>query len=172
MSAVRKWFLTGLWGFGQAGRVSSSSPSDAVDPVVVLLDGLIADVHLDELHDRVGVCFGYGSELDARVLLDLAALAFLACGASSADPLEFDELERRYLPDSTVRGNTAHQKRRYAVTAAILIASGVEPEDTSWWKVNDLWSHAFDAAVAFVRAASQRRQLPIATICTALREPT
>ena len=118
------------------------------------------------------MCFGYGSKLDAQVLLDLAALAFLACSASSADPLEFDELERRYLPDSTVRGNTAHQKRRYAVTAAILSASGVEPEDTSWWKVNDLWSHAFDAAVAFVRAASQRRQLPIATICTALREPT
>ena len=47
MSAVRKWILTGLWGFGQAGRVSYSSPSDAVDPVVVLLDGLIADVHLD-----------------------------------------------------------------------------------------------------------------------------
>ena len=65
-----------------------------------------------------------------------------------------------------------HQKRRYALTAAILIASGVEPEDTSWWKANDVWSHAFAAAVVFVRAASQRRQLPIATICTALREPT
>jgi D-alanyl-D-alanine dipeptidase len=102
--------------------------------------------------------------------LDLAALAFLACSASSADPLEFDELERRYLPESPVRGNAAHQKRRYALTAAVLIASGVEPEDTSWWKADNLWSYAFDAVVVFVRAASERRQLPIATICTALRD--
>mgnify|MGYP001188629693 CR=1 FL=1 len=147
------------------------SSQSASDPVAVMLDGLVTDVHHDDLHARVGEFFGYGSTVSARGLLELAALAFLACGASAADPLEFDELEVRYLPESPVRGNAAHQKRRYALTAAILIASGVEPEDTSWWKSNDLWSYAFDAVVAFVRAASQRRQLPIATICTALYDP-
>ena len=76
------------------------------------------------------------------------------------------------LPESPVRGNVAHQKRRYALTAAVLIASGVEPEDTSWWKADDLWLYAFDAVVVFVRAASERRQLPIATICIALRDQT
>ena len=137
-----------------------------------MLEGLIGDVHLDELHDRVGECFGYGSPASARGLLELAASAFLACGASSAEPLELGELESRYLPESPVRGNTAHQKRRYALTAAVLIASGVEPEDTSWWNVDDLWSHAFDAVVAYVRAASERRQLPIATSREALRDQT
>ena len=164
--------LDRLCEFGQAGGVSSSVASDPVDPVAVMLDGLVADVHLDELHDRVGTSFGYGSKTSARGLLELAASAFLACGASGADPLAFDELESRYLPESPVRGNAAHQKRRYALTAAILISSGVEPEDTSWWKVDDLWSYAFDAVVAFVRAASERRQLPIATICTAIRDQT
>lgn len=137
-----------------------------------MLDGLISDVPLDELHDRVGESFRYGSATTARGLLDLAASAFLACGASSAEPLEFGELESRYLPESPVRGNAAHQKRRYALTAAVLIASGVEPEDTSWWNVDNLWSYAFDAVVAYVRAASERRQLPIATICEALRNQT
>ena len=108
----------------------------------------------------------------ARGLLELAAAAFFAVGALSAEPLDFGELQSRYLPESPVRGNTAHQKRRYALTAAILIASGVEPEDTSWWNVDDLWSHASDAVVAYVRAASERRQLPIATICEALRDQT
>lgn len=149
--------------------MTSSSASDPVDPVIVMLDGLAAGVHLDELHARVGEFFGFGSTMSARGLLDLAASAFLACGASSADPLVFDELERRYLPESPVRGNAAHQKRRYALTAAILIAAGVEPEDTSWWKAESLWSYAFDAVVAFVRAASERRQVPIATISIALR---
>ena len=152
--------------------MSSSSASDPVDPVAVMLDGLLADVHLDELHACVGESAGFGSNRDARGLLDLAALAFLACGATSADPLKFDELESRYLPESPVRGNVAHQKRRYALTAAVLIASGVEPEDTSWWKADDLWSYAFDAVVVFVRAASERRQLPVATICVALRDQT
>ena len=66
-----------------------------------MLDGLTAGVHLDELHDRVGECFRYGSPA-----------------------------------------------------------------------VDDLWSHAFDAVVAYVRAALERRQLPIATICEALRDQT
>ena len=157
---------------GQAGGMSASSASVPVDPVAVMLDGLLADVHLEELHALVGESVGFGSNRDARGLLDLAALAFLACGATSADPLEFDELESRYLPESPVRGNVAHQKRRYALTAAVLIASGVEPEDTSWWKADDLWLYAFDAVVVFVRAASERRQLPIATICIALRDQT
>ena len=152
--------------------MSNLSASSSVDPVAVMLDGLIADVHLDELHTRVGACFGFGSTLNARPLLDVAALAFLACGASSEDPLMLDDLEERYLPESPVRGNAAHQKRRYALTATILIASGVEPEDTGWWRADDLWSYAFDAVVAFVRAASERRQLPIATICTAIRDQT
>jgi hypothetical protein len=158
--------------YGQAGSVSSFSVSDPADPVVVMLEGLIGDVHLDDLHDRVGECFRYGSPASARGLLELAASAFLASGASSAEPLSFGELEGRYLPESPVRGNSAHQKRRYALTAAVLIASGVEPEDTSWWNVDDLWSHAFDAVVAYVRAASERRQLPIAAICVALRDRT
>lgn len=157
---------------GQADGVSSLSASDPADPVVVMLDGLAADVQIDELHDRIGESFRCGSTKSARELLDLAAVAFLACGASSAAPLEFDELERRYLPESPVRGNAAHQKRRYALTAAILIASGVEPEDTSWWNIDNLWSYEFDAVVAFVRAALERRQLPIATICEALRSQT
>ena len=55
------------------------------------------------------------------------------------------------------------------VDGSDLLSAGVEPEDTSWWRSDDLWSHAFDAAVVFVRAASERRRVTIAAICTALR---
>lgn len=144
------------------------SADSAAEPARILLDGLAAGEALDVLHSRVGDAVGDRSSMAGRELLEVAAAAFLACGASSADPLVFDELEYRYLPDVRARGNTARQKRRYALTAAVLIASGVEPEDTGWWRVDDLWSHAFDAVVLFVRAASERRQLPIATICLAL----
>ena len=37
----------------------------------------------------------YGSS----VLLELAASAFLACATSASDPLLFDEVKERYLPE-------------------------------------------------------------------------
>ena len=149
--------------------VASSSESSLGDPARDLLGGLEAGDDLETVYRVVGNSFGFGSKSSPRGLLDLAASAFAACGASSANPLVFDELESRYLAEWPARGNTAHQKRRYAIQAAILIASGVEPEDTSWWRLDDLWVHAFDAVVVFVRAAADRQQLPVATICNALR---
>lgn len=107
--------------------------------------------------------------LSPRVLLDLAADAFIACEVSRDAPLGLDGLDRRLLPEWPARGNTAHQKRRYALQAAILIAVGVEPEDASWWRHNDLWSHSFDAVVVFVRAAAERRAMSVAEICGELR---
>lgn len=145
-------------------------PPDQAGPAAMLLDGLETNADLDALHDRIGEFFASDREASPRELLELAASAFLACGASTADPLVFDDIDQRYLPERPVRGNAAHQKRRYALQAAILLASGVEPEDTSWWRADNLWSHAFDAVVAFVRAASERRQTPVATICLALRD--
>ena len=155
---------------GQAALMDpSASPPAGGDPVSMLLDGLEADDDLESVHRAIGDFFMLDRSASPRGLLELASSAFLACGASSADPVEFDELERHYLPEWPARGNAAHQKRRYALQAAILLSSGVEPEDTSWWRSNDLWSHAFDAVIVFVRAASERRQVPIAAICTALR---
>ena len=66
-------------------------------------------------------------------------------------------------------GEHGHQKRRYALQAAILIAVGVEPEDTSWWRHDDLWSHAFEAGIVFARAAAERRAVSVAEICVELR---
>lgn len=149
---------------------SSASTPASCGPVTLLLDGLEAGDDLESVHRAVGELFLADRSVSPRGLLELAAAAFLACGATSADPLIFDELEQRYLPEWPVRGNTLHQKRRYASQAAILLSAGVEPEDVSWWRSNDLWFHAFDAVVVFVRAASERRQVPIAAICTALRD--
>lgn len=148
--------------------IASSSEPSTGDPVRDLLDGLGRDDDLEVVYRIVGNSFGFGSTTSPRLLLDLAASAFRACGASSANPLVFDELESRYLPEWPARGNSAHQKRRYAIQSAVLIASGVEPEDTSWWRSDDLWMHAFDAVIVFVRAASDRRRLTVREICDAL----
>jgi len=134
-----------------------------------MLDGIEGGVGVNDLHRSVGDRFVLEPTRSPRVLLDLAAVAFVACRVSPEMPLESDGLDRRLLPEWPARGNTAHQKRRYALQAAILIAVGVEPEDASWWRHDDLWSHAFDAVIVFVRAAAERRGVSVAEICRELR---
>ena len=106
---------------------SAESAASDSDPVSLLLDGLETEADLLFVHREIGDLFHASRTMSPRGLLELAAAAFTACGSSSADPLVFDELERRYLPEWPARGNTARQKRRYALTAAILLSAGVEP---------------------------------------------
>ena len=50
----------------------------------------------------------------------------------------------------------------------MLIAAGAEPEDTSWWRLDDLWTHALDASVAYLRAAAEARGITPPTFAAQL----
>ena len=134
-----------------------------------VLDGIAARWDLDALAALVRRWHGERSTFPAPVLLELAADAFIAIGATRDDRLELEGLADRMLPEWPVRGNSGHSKRRYGVTAAVLIAAGVEPEDTGWWPIDDLWLHALLAVVVFIRAGAERRQVAVAEICDELR---
>src|SRR5687767_13364026 len=121
----------------------------------LVLDCLARGEDIDELGRAVTEC-RLRDRFPGRVLLDLAAEAFGAARIAASDPLEMDGLDDRVLPEWPARGKAAHQKRRYCLQAAVLLSAGVEPEDTSWWRVNDLWSHALDAAVIYIRVAAER----------------
>jgi hypothetical protein len=69
------------------------------------------------------------------------------------------------LPEDPARGNVGHSKRRHCVQGAVLIAAGAEPEDTGWWSFDDLWRHALDAVVVFVRVAAERRGTSVEDVC-------
>jgi len=49
-----------------------------------------------------------------------------------------------------------------------MIAARAEPEGTGWWSIDDLWRHALDAVVVFVRAAAERRGTTIEDVCRSL----
>ena len=146
------------------------SPSrDAHAEIVdLVLDGLAESRALEEVGQELGERH-LRDRLSGRILLELAARAFDAARITPSDPLVMDGLDERVLPEWPARGKTAHQKRRYCLHAAVLLSVGVGPEDTSWWRVNDLWAHAFDAAVIYVRVAAERRGMTIAEICNELR---
>ena len=130
----------------------------AVPPRVrgLLLDGLAFGRDLTDLHAELGSFHHRGSSFPAQPLLELAADAFTLTGSTWDQPLELTGLTERHLPEWAPQGSTARQKHSYAITAAVIIAAGSEREDVGWWRNDDLWHHAFVAAVTFVRARCDR----------------
>jgi hypothetical protein len=143
-------------------------PNAQAEVIDLVLNGLAQGRDLDELAQDVGE-HHLRDRFPGTILLELAARAFVAARVSPSDPLHMDRLDKRVLPEWPARGKTAHQKRRYCLHAAVLLSTGVEPEDTSWWRVNDLWAHALDAAVVYVRVAAERRGVTVADVCNELR---
>lgn len=137
-------------------------PSIARDREVrsVVLGALIAGRPIDDIADGVRPYHGSTSTYPAAVLLDLAAVAYLACGSTRSHRLALDGLAERVLPEDPARGNVGHSKRRHCIQGALLIAAGAEPEDTGWWSFDDLWRHALDAVVVFVRVGQQSALVP------------
>jgi hypothetical protein len=145
-------------------------PDDA-EVRAVVLNGLAAGDAVVDIARVLKDFHGDQSAYPAAVLMELAADAFLACGSTRSSRLELDRLAERMLPEDPVHGNTGHSKRRHCVQGAVLIAAGAEPEDTGWWRLDDLWRHALDAVVVFVRAAAERQGVSVEMVCRSLKSP-
>ena len=134
----------------------------------IVLDALIEGRPIDDIAAVLRPHHREGSTDPASALMDIAADAYVACGSSRSDRLEIDGLAERMLPEDPARGNVGHSKRRHCVQGAIMITAGAEPEDTGWWSVDDLWRHALDAVVVFVRAAAERQGISVEDVCRSL----
>jgi hypothetical protein len=100
------------------------------------------------------------------VLLELAVTALdLACPAG-AEPLEYEGLRERYLPEVTFRGRVEHRNSQYALYAAACMRGGLQPDllsDAGWWQT-PLWEYAVFAVVIYSRAAAERRTVPVVEV--------
>jgi hypothetical protein len=99
-------------------------------------------------------------------LLELAVTALdLACPAG-AQPLEYEGLRERYLPEVTFRGRVEHRNSQYAMYAAACMRGGLQPDllsDAGWWQT-PLWRYAVFAVVIYSRAAAERLAVPVEEI--------
>jgi hypothetical protein len=99
-------------------------------------------------------------------LLELAVTALdLAC-PSGAEPLEYEGLRERCLPEVTFRGRVEHRNSQYALYAAACMRGGLQPDllsDAGWWQT-PLWQYAVFAVVIYSRAAAERRAVPVEEI--------
>lgn len=126
------------------------------------LGALVFD--LRELHPR-------NNTFPGEVLLELAADAIEESGASRRDPIDYEDIRERYLPEATFRGRNEHHRSHYALGAAAMIRAGVQPDllgEIQWWGTDDLWEYALYALVVYVRIAAERTGQPIGETCARL----
>ena len=91
-------------------------------------------------------------------------------GFSPGQPLDYEGFREKFLPELEFRGKVDHRNSQYAIYAAAIMHGGVIPDivaDTSWWR-SELWPYALYGLVAYVRAASERRDLSTSQIATEL----
>jgi hypothetical protein len=92
-------------------------------------------------------------------LIRLAADALGLGGFSQNEPLEYEGLREKYLPEIEFRGGVSHRNSQYALYAAAALRGGVPPDpyaDAGWWQ-GELWQYALYAVFAYVRASAERR---------------
>ena len=106
-----------------------------------------------------------------EVFMRLAARALAEGGVSPGRPMPEEGLVDRYLPECRFRGRD-NQKIRYTVMAVAATHGGVEVdllEEVVNWAADDFWSYAGLAAVAWIRAVADLRDLPLGELCARLR---
>lgn len=125
-----------------------------------LIGGLAKGDGPFELVEAVAAIAAKGDLVLGEALTYLAADVLGLGGFSSSEPLAYDGLRERYLPELEFRGKVAHRNSQYALYAAAALHGGVLADvysDTGWWQTADLWQYAVYAIVAYARASAERR---------------
>ena len=94
------------------------------------------------------------------------------CGASRADPLALEGLREQFLPEFAFRGRQ-DKKLQFAILAAAALRGGTEPnllDEVAWWQTDDFWQYALYTAVAYIRAAASRADVPVRQVCQELAQ--
>lgn len=148
------------------------TPEDAAAARRILLDGLARDADIAELESELAPLHPRNNTFPGEVFLGLAADALNWCGASRSDPLALEGLPERFLPECAFRGGQS-RKLQYAVLAAAAVCGGTEPDvldQVAGWQTDDFWQYALYAAVAYIRAAASRTNVPVRQACQDLSQ--
>jgi len=110
----------------------------------VVLGGLAHDEPIDDPLRKLRPYADYDFPFPGNALTDIAASALGVAGATPATPVSLSDATEHYLREWKVSGNTARQKHRAAINAAIAQLAGVivdYDETAGWWQVQDFTFH-------------------------------
>jgi hypothetical protein len=152
-----------------------SGPSEEDHSAAIRLGLLALTAHqdLNEIIDRLVGLHPKNNTFPAEVLLELAADAIEESGASPTEPIQYEGIRDRHLPEFTFRGKSQQHKSHYALMAAAMIAAGVYPDlldEAYGWGIEDMWEYAFYALLVYVRIAAERTDRSSEAVAIALAE--
>jgi hypothetical protein len=135
--------------------------------------GLMAGQHSDTIMAELAALHPRNDTFPAEVLLELAAEAIEESGASPTEPIQYEGMRDRYLPEYHFRGKSQQHKSHYALMAATMIRAGVYPDlvdEAYGWGIDDMWEYAFYALVLYGRVAAERTGRALEEVASALAE--
>jgi hypothetical protein len=144
---------------------------ERTEAIKVALGGLLDGGDLGQLVFALRELHPRNNTFPGEVLLELAADAIEESGASRSDPIDYEDIRARYIPEAEFRGRNEHHKSHYALQAAAMIRAGVQPDllgEIYWWNTDDLWEYALYAFVVYVRVAAERSGRSVAEVCARL----
>jgi hypothetical protein len=108
-------------------KQKAPTAKDRANAIQISLSGIANDVDLGELASRLEPLHPKNNTFPGEVLLELAADAIEESGASRDQPLEFEGIRKRHLPEDWAHTRAQHHKADYALRAAAMVRAGVDP---------------------------------------------
>ena len=149
-------------------RKATATEQDRVEVARLVLEGLAFNEPPGDVLKQLRPLEDYSFPFPGDVLTELGAAALAVAGTSPTTPLSLSDATDRHLPEWTVSGNTARQKHRAAIQAAVALHAGIVvdyDEVAGWWRLQDYTLHAFEAAVVLIRVAAEHTRQPARSIC-------
>jgi len=106
-------------------RQKRPTQADRDEAVRLTLAGLIAGDEFADIESKLADLHPRHNTFPAEELLDLAAEAIKESGATTTEPIQYEGIRARYLPEISFGGKTQHQKSHYVLSAAAMIRAGV-----------------------------------------------
>ena len=158
---------------GSVVRNARPSQEDYESAARLGLGGLMAGQDLDGIMEALAALHRRHDTFPAEVLLELAAEAIEESGVSLSDPMQYEGLRDRHLPEYDFHGKSPQHKSHYALMAAAMMRAGVYPDlldEAYWWGIEDMWEYAFYALVLYARVAAERTGRSPEAVATAIAE--
>jgi hypothetical protein len=143
---------------------------DRIEAVGRVLSGLRKGDDMVALAEAVEPLHPRHNTFPGEIFMRLAGDALELASIGPSNPIAYDGLREKYLPECEFRGRD-NRKIEFAILASAAVRGGIEPDlldEVVWWRTDDFWWYALAAAVALIRASADRLNQSVTTFAEQL----
>ena len=110
-----------------------------------MLAGLASERDVFDLAGDVRPLHPMNNTFPDEVFLSMAVDALDVAAFGPDEPLEYEGLRERFLPEVKLRGRNDHRKSFYTLLTPPALRGGVAPDllgEIQWWNTDDYWEFA------------------------------